>query len=87
MPKILSAVKRAHQAEKNQQRNRKEKASLLTQRRAFLAKVEAKDKPQAFESFKEYCSCLDKAAKKGIIKKNTADRKKARASQWVKKIG
>lgn len=87
MPKILSAVKRARQADENRVRNRKEKAALLTQRRAFLADFESKDKPKAFESFKAYCSFLDKAAKKGIIKKNTADRKKARASQWLKKIG
>jgi small subunit ribosomal protein S20 len=87
MPKILSAVKRARQADENRVRNRKEKAVLLTQRRALLSNFESKDKPKAFESFKAYCSFLDKAAKKGIIKKNTADRKKARASRLLTKIG
>ncbi len=86
MPNILSAAKRARQALVNRQRNRNEKARLLSQRRAFLADFEAKDKPKAFESFRAYCSFLDKAVKKGIIKKNTADRKKARASKWLTKM-
>jgi ribosomal protein S20 len=31
----------------------------------------------------EYASTLDKAAKRGIIKRNTADRRKARLAQRV----
>ena len=36
--------------------------------------------------FKEFVSGLDKAVKKGIIKKNTADRKKSRAQLKLNKM-
>jgi ribosomal protein S20 len=33
------------------------------------------------------CSILDKSSKRGIIKKNTADRSKARCSAMLAKMG
>jgi ribosomal protein S20 len=38
------------------------------------------------EAFNAYCSALDTAAHKGIIKANNASRKKARASKKVAKL-
>ena len=38
------------------------------------------------KKFKELVSGLDKAVKKGIIKKNTADRKKSRAQLKLNKM-
>ena len=52
-------------------------------RRVALAKEE---KEAAEKKFKEFVSGLDKAVKKGIISKNTADRKKSRAQLKLNKM-
>jgi ribosomal protein S20 len=49
--------------------------------------VESKDKSKAMKEFSAFCSILDKSAKRGIIKPNTADRRKARAAAMVAKVG
>ena len=49
-----------------------------------LTKQEKKE--TAEKKFKEFVSGLDKAVKKGIIKKNTADRKKSRAQLKMNKM-
>lgn len=86
MPNIKSAMKRVRQSAEDRIRNRSEKTLLATQRRTFLAAVESKDKDKVAQQFRRYCSVLDKAAKKGMIKKNNADRKKQRAALMINKI-
>lgn len=86
MPNIQSAAKRAVQAEKRRLRNRSTKSAVLTAKRVFNATIESKDKDKALAAFKRLSSILDKSAKRGIIKKNTADRGKARASAALAKI-
>ena len=86
MPNIKSAAKRAGQAEVRHLRNRSTKSAIATARRVFLVAVESKDKKNAMEKFKAICSILDKSAKRGIIKKNTADRGKARCSAMIAKM-
>ena len=49
-------------------------------RKKFLDTLEEKDQKACGEAFSAYCSVLDKAAKKGVIKKNTAIRRKSRAA-------
>ena len=44
------------------------------------------DRATAEKKFKEFVSGLDKAVKKGIIAKNTADRKKSRAQLKLNKM-
>ena len=77
MPNIKSAAKRVKTAAKANLRNRSVKSELLTYRK----KVEA-----AFAAVSAYASKLDKAAKKGVIKRNTADRKKSRTAQAIAKM-
>ena len=48
--------------------------------------ADASDKETAEKKFKEFVSGLDKAVKKGIITKNTADRKKSRAQLKLNKM-
>lgn len=79
MPNIKGALKRVHTSAEDRMRNRSVKSAILTQRRVFLAALDAKDKEKAAAECRKYVSVLDKAAKKGIIKKNNADRKKGRA--------
>lgn len=86
MPNIKQAGKRAKQALVRRVRNRSTKSVIATARRVFVAAVESKDKAQAMKQFSAFCSILDKSAKRGILKKNTADRRKARASDMLKKM-
>lgn len=80
MAHTKNALKRVRQSAKNLARNRAGKALIATAKKRFTAAVEAGDKTKALENFNAYSSSLDKTAKRGIITKNTASRKKARAS-------
>ena len=86
MPNIKSAAKRVKTAAKANLRNRAVKSELLTYRRKFMEAVAAGDKAAATEASKTYASKLDKAAKKGVIKHNTADRKKSRTAAAIAKL-
>ena len=86
MPNIKSAFKSMRTSAIFRTRNRSEKTLIAGLRRTFLAAVESKDKDKAMAGFREYCSALDKAAKKGILKQNNADRHKSRASALLKKV-
>jgi len=82
-----SAEKRAGQAERRRLQNRSARSVIATTKRVFLAAVQSKDKSNTLEKFKALCSILDKSAKQGVIKMNTADRGKARASAMIAKMG
>ena len=86
MPNIKSAFKSMRTSAILRIRNRSEKTLVAGVRRSYLAALESKDKEKAMAGFRAYCSVLDKAAKKGILKKNNADRKKDRASAMLAKI-
>ncbi len=86
MPNIKSAAKRVKTATKANLRNRSVKSELLTYRKKVEAALAAGDKTAAFEAISKYASKLDKAAKKGVIKRNTADRKKSRTAQAYAKM-
>jgi len=78
MPNIKSAKKRLRQNETNRVENLEVKTRMKTFRRQFLESLESEaDSGAAYSS---YCSSLDKAVKKGVIKKNTAVRNKTRAA-------
>lgn len=86
MANIKSAIKRAKQAKANNVRNKAAKNGLSDARKKALAAIAAGKKDDAVKGFSEYTSKLDKAAKKGIIKKNNANRKKSRMAQAIAKI-
>jgi len=86
MANIKSAIKRAKQAEANRTRNRACKSSLLTARKKVIDAITSGNKEEALKSFSAYTSSLDKAAKKGIIKKNNASRKKSRVAVSISKM-
>ncbi len=86
MANITSAVKRAKQSEASRLRNRSVKSTVLTMRKKVLAAITAGNKEEAIKLFSEYTSTLDKAAKKGVIAKNNASRKKSRVAQSVSKM-
>ena len=70
MPIIKSAKKAARQAEKRTANNVRIKKDIKTALKAF------KDNPTA-ENMAKAQSEYDKAVKKGLLKKNTASRRKA----------
>ena len=80
MPNIKSAMKRARTSEVARQRNRSVKTRVATARRGVFTECDARDAEKATQAFRGYCSVLDKAAKRGIVKKNTAIRRKRRAA-------
>ena len=86
MANIKSAVKRAKQAEVNRQRNRSVKSSVLTSRKKVLDAIASGNKEEAAKLFRAYTSTLDKAAKKGVIAKNNASRKKSRVATSIAKL-
>lgn len=80
MPNIKSAAKRMRQSEKNRLRNRAAKTEIKHVRRSVLDTSALNE-----DVYKRYCSILDRAAKRGSIKKNTAVRRKRRAAARLRK--
>ncbi len=78
MPNIKSAKKRMRTSEKQRQSNKSAKSRLTSTRRKLAEAITAGDKSTGQKAFSEYCSLLDKAVKKGVIKKNASNRRKSR---------
>ena len=81
-----AARKRDRQNAKANKRNTLVKARLHNEHKRLFKKADAGDKEAAEKDLKAFVSELDKAVKKGIITKNTANRKKSRAQLRVNKI-
>ena len=83
----LPAAKKSIRADKKkQQRNKAVKSTLKTVIKKLNDLIGQKKQKEASELLREVMSALDKAAKTGIIKKNTASRNKARLSIKIAKI-
>ncbi len=78
-----SAKKRILIAERNRERNQAVKSRVKTMVKKVLAAVEVKEVEAANAALSVAYKELDKAVTKGIIKKNTASRKKARLAAKV----
>ena len=85
MPNMKSAVKRAKTSEKAHKRNTVTKSAVKTLRKNLLAGVAEPAAPKTQAAYRAFCSALDKGAKHGIIPKNTAIRRKARAGALLRK--
>ena len=82
MANIRSAEKQRRQAEKATVRNRTAKSRLKSALKKARTAV-AEGKADLSAGFSE----IDKAAKKGLIKGNTADRYKSRLAKAAKRAG
>ena len=82
-----AARKRDRQNEKARVRNAACKAKLHDSHKKLFKAADAGKKDEADKKFKELVSGADKAAKKGIITKNKANRLKSRAQKKLNKIG
>jgi len=83
MPRRRTSLKTQRKDKKRRLRNLKIKQELKKVIKKFRAYLLAKNISEAKKYLSSVFSKLDKAAKKGIIKKNTASRKKSRLSQMV----
>lgn len=77
MPNIKSAIKRVNTIKTKTEDNAVVKTAYKTAIKNFKAAVEVGNKELAEEKFKVATKAVDKAANKGVIKANTASRKKA----------
>ena len=77
MPNIRSAIKRTRIIDKKTAENNMIKSAYKTAIKKFEAAVEAGDKAKAEEAFKLAVKKVDQACTKGVIKANTASRKKS----------
>lgn len=80
MPIIKSAIKRAKQTLKRRDRNVGIKQEIKSAVKSFMSKPSAKTLSAAQSE-------IDTAVKKGLIKKNTASRRKAGLSKIAKNSG
>ena len=84
MPNIQSAIKRVKVSEKKNLRNRIVKSKVKTAIKKFDAELAASP-ANALTQYSVTASAIDKAVAKGIIHKNTANRKKARLAKLMNK--
>jgi small subunit ribosomal protein S20 len=84
MPITKNAKKALRVSEKKALINARTKKTLKEGVKAVEKLAHAKDWKKATEALAGAYSAIDKAAKKGVIKKNTASRKKARLSKLAK---
>ena len=84
MPNIQSAKKRVKVSEKKNLRNRMVKTGVRTSVKKFDAAVAA-DPQNAAAQLSATSAAIDKAAAKGVIQKNAANRKKARLAKQLNK--
>ena len=84
MPNIKSAKKRVKVTAKKTLRNRMVKSALRTSVKKFEAVVAA-DPAAAQVQLTATTSAIDKAAAKGVMHKNAANRKKARLAKQLNK--
>lgn len=86
MPNIKSAIKRVSVIEKKTLQNNMVKSAYKTAIKAFEAAVEAGDKAKAEETYKVAVKKVDQACTKGVIKANTASRKKSSLSKKLNTV-
>lgn len=84
---ITKSAKKAHRASLKKRVFNTRRKRTLTSATKETKKLIATDVKEARASLAKAYQAIDKAAKRGIIKKNTASRKKSRLSAAVKRAG
>lgn len=78
MPNIKSAIKRVEVAERNRERNRLWKSRIRTATNRVESNLDPAKSQEANAGLSLAFEMIDKAVAKGILHKNTANRKKSR---------
>ena len=85
---ITSSAKKAHRASlKKHVFNVRRKHVLSSTTKTVRGFITAGQKAEAGQSLAAAYKAIDKAAKTGVIKKNTASRKKSRLAKALGKVG
>ena len=86
MPNIKSAIKRVGIIEKKTLQNNMVKSTYKTAIKAFEADITNNDKSKAETSFRNAIKKIDQACSKGVLKANTASRKKSNLAKKLNEI-
>jgi small subunit ribosomal protein S20 len=86
MANTYSALHRARRSERRTEFNRQNKTRLRHQIRAIRRAIAAKDAGAAAALLPKTFSVIDRSAKNGVIKKNTAARYKSKLQARVKAL-
>jgi len=78
-----SAEKRNRQGEKRRIQNKSVKTSIRSSAKKVLVAAQGKDKAAAETALKDMAKKIDTAARKGVVKKNAAARKKSRMQRLI----
>jgi len=87
MPNIKSAIKRVSVIEKKTLQNNMVKSAYKTAVKKFESAVEAGNKEEAAVELKSAVKKIDQACTKGVIKPNTAARKKSNLAKKLNAMG
>lgn len=87
MPNIKSSIRSVKTDAERRAKNRPVKTEVRNASRKVVALVENGTKAEAETSFVRASGLLDKAARKGIIHKNAAARKKSRLAKKINAMG
>ncbi|MBU9722523.1 MULTISPECIES: 30S ribosomal protein S20 [Bacillaceae] len=86
MANIKSAIKRVQTSEKRRAQNASFKSELRTAVKTFNTKAENKDVEGAKEAFLVATKKIDKAANRGLIHKNAANRQKSSLQKRLNEV-
>ena len=86
MANMKNAKKKILTIAKETENNNNYEASMKTAMKNVAKSVNAKDKSKANDNLKVAIKRIDKAATKGVIKKNTAARNKSRLTKKVNEL-
>ena len=86
MPNIKSAIKRVSVIEKKTLQNNMVKSAYKTAVKTFEAAVAEGNKEKAEVAFKEAVKKVDQACTKGVLKANTASRKKSNLAKKLNTV-
>jgi small subunit ribosomal protein S20 len=86
MPNTKSAERRTRVSARRNARNKSVKSSLRTLEKNYRTVTAAGKKEEADKALRSAVSAIDKAAKRGVIPKGRANRKKSRLALRLKAV-
>ncbi len=86
MPIKKAGFKVVRQIKRRRIRNLKITSDLKTKIKKFETLITEKNKEEAISTFSKLISKIDKAKSKGILRKNTASRKKSRLAKKLARL-
>lgn len=87
MPNLKSSKKDVRRTKTRKERNSRQKSAIRTFAKGIMKSIKANKKEEAETLFNSFASLVDKAAKRNLIHKKTADRNKSRMSSRIAALG